>query len=67
MNRIVKNERGSFTISGLKEKIHRKLECKNFKSITENNEEIEGFIKKLKINKKLFKYNDSDDKYFYVH
>ena len=67
MNRIVKNERGSFTISGLKEKIHRKLECKNFKNITENNEEIEGFIKKLKINKKLFKYNNSDDKYFYVH
>ena len=29
MDRIVKNMRGSFTISGLKEKIHNRLECRN--------------------------------------
>lgn len=67
INKIVKNQKGNFTISELKEKIHRKLECKNFNNVKENNEEIEGFIKKLKVNKKLFKYNDSDERYFYVH
>ena len=67
INRIMKNQKGNFTIAELKEKIHNKLESKNFKDINENNEEIEVFIKKLKVNKKLFRYDNNDDKYFYVH
>lgn len=67
MNGIVKNERGSFTIEGLKKKIRNKLECRNFKNVTENNVDIDSFVNKMKDNKKLFKYNDSDEKYFYVH
>lgn len=67
MDRIVKNMRGSFTIDGLKEKIHNRLKCRNFKNVSENNKEIESFINKMKTNKKLFKYNDRDDQYFYVH
>ena len=67
INKVVKNQKGNFTISELKEKIHYNLECRNFKNVKENNEEIEEFIKKLKVNKKLFQYDNSDDKYFYVH
>lgn len=67
INKIVKSKKGNFTIAELKEKIHHKLECRNFKNVKENNEEIEEFIEKLKVNKKLFKYNENDEKYFYVH
>ena len=67
INKIVKSKKGNFTIAELKEKIHHKLECRNFKNVTENNVEIDSFVNKMKDNKKLFKYNDSDEKYFYVH
>ena len=50
INKVVKNQKGNFTISELKEKIHYNLECRNFKNVKENNEEIEEFIKKLKVN-----------------
>ena len=66
-DRIVKNERGSFTIDGLKEKIHNRLKCRNFKNVSENNKEIESFINRMKTDKKLFKYNEQDNRYFYVH
>lgn len=67
INKIVKSKKGNFTIAELKKEIRNKLECKNFKNVKENNQEIEGFIKKLKVNKKLFQYDNNDDKYFYVH
>lgn len=67
MNGIVKNERGSFTIEEIKQKIYKKLECRNFRDVSENDREVNSFINKMKTSKKLFKYNDSDDRYFYVH
>ena len=67
INRIVKNQRGSFTIEEIKQKIHKKLECRNFNNVSENIDEVNRFIKKMKNDQKLFKYNDSDERYFYVH
>lgn len=67
INRIVKNQRGSFTIEEIKQKIYKKLECRNFNNVSENIDEVNSFIKKMKNDQKLFKYNDSDERYFYVH
>ena len=67
MKNVVKDSKGSFTIQELKEKIYKNLNCRNFNNDSENIEEVNSFIKKMKNNKRLFKYNDDDERYFYVH
>ena len=67
MQKVVKNSRGSFTIKELKERIHKNLKIKNFRNVSENIDEVNSFIKKLKVNEKLFQYNKNDEKYFYIH
>lgn len=67
MKNVMKGSRGSFTIKELKEEIYKNLNCRNFNNDSENIEEVNSFIKKMKNNKRLFKYNDNDEHYFYVH
>ena len=43
-----------------------KLKHKNFNNVFENEKEVEEFVKKMQREKRLFKYNESDTKYFFV-
>lgn len=43
------------------------LKHRNFNDIKENEREVEEFVKKMQREKKLFRYNESDSKYFFVH
>lgn len=64
---VVKRQRGSFSLEKLKDEMNSKLKHKNFVNDFENKREIGEFIKKMKSEKKLFKYREEDTQYFYVH
>ena len=64
---VIKGQRGSFTIGQLKKKMNITLKHRNFNDIKENEREVEEFVKKMQREKKLFRYNESDSKYFFVH
>lgn len=64
---VIKEQKGSFTIGQLKEKMNVTLKHRNFNDIKENEREVEEFVKKMQREKKLFRYNESDSKYFFVH
>lgn len=67
MQKVVKNSKGSFTIKELKERIHKNLNCRNFNNISENIDEVNSFINKMKSENRLFKYKEEDTRYFFVH
>ena len=64
---VAKGQKGSFTIDELKKKMNLKLKHRNFNDILENEREVEEFVKKMQKEKKLFRYTESDSKYFFVH
>ena len=64
---VIKGQKGSFTIGQLKEKMNVTLKHRNFNDIKENERQVEEFVKKMQREKKLFRYNESDSKYFFVH
>ena len=43
------------------------LKNENFNDVQENEKEVEEFVEKMQKGKKLFRYNDTDSKYFVVH
>ena len=64
---VIKGQKGSFTIGQLKEKMKVTLKNENFNDVQENEKEVEEFVEKMQKGKKLFRYNDTDSKYFVVH
>ena len=63
---VIKRQRGSFTIGQLKEKMNVTLRHRNFVNDFENEKEISEFIKKIQREKRLFKYDEDDNRYFFV-
>lgn len=63
---VIKGQRGSFTIGQLKEKMNVTLRHRNFVNDFENEKEISEFIKKIQREKRLFKYDKDDNRYFFV-
>ena len=63
---VIKGQRGSFTIGQLKEKMNVTLRNRNFVNDFENEKEISEFIKKIQREKRLFKYDEDDNRYFFV-
>ena len=63
---VIKGQRGSFTIGQLKEKMNVTLRHRNFVNDYENEKEISEFIKKIQREKRLFKYDEDDNRYFFV-
>ncbi len=63
---VIKGQRGSFTIGQLKEKMNVTLRHRNFVNDFENEKEISEFIKKIQREKRLFKYDEDDNRYFFV-
>lgn len=64
---VVKEKKGSFTIEELKRSMNMKLKHRNFNNILENEREVEEFVKKMQREKRLFRYKETDSKYFFVH
>ena len=64
---VVKEKKGSFTIEELKRSMNMKLKHRNFNNVLENEREVEEFVKKMQREKRLFRYKESDSKYFFVH
>ena len=64
---VVKEKKGSFTIEELKKSMNMKLKHRNFNNILENEREVEEFVKKMQREKRLFRYKETDSKYFFVH
>lgn len=64
---VVKEKEGSFTIEELKRSMNMKLKHRNFNNVLENEREVEEFVKKMQREKRLFRYKESDSKYFFVH
>ncbi len=64
---VVKEKKGSFTIEELKRNMNMKLKHRNFNNVLENEREVEEFVKKMQREKRLFRYKESDSKYFFVH
>ncbi len=67
INGVAKRQKGSFTIDELKRKMKVTLKNENFNDVQENEKEVEEFVEKMQKGKKLFRYNDTDSKYFVVH
>lgn len=64
---VVKEKEGSFTIEELKRSMNMKLKHRNFNNVLENEREVEEFVKKMQREKRLFRYKETDSKYFFVH
>ena len=64
---VVKEKKGSFAIEELKRSMNMKLKHRNFNNILENEREVEEFVKKMQREKRLFRYKETDSKYFFVH
>ena len=64
---VVKEKKGSFTLEELKRSMNVKLKHRNFNNVFENEREVEEFVKKMQREKKLFRYKETDSKYFFVH
>ena len=64
---VVKEKEGSFTIEELKRSMNMKLKHRNFNNVLENEREVEEFVKKMQRENRLFRYKESDSKYFFVH
>lgn len=64
---VVKEKKGSFTLEELKRSMNVKLKHRNFNNVFENEREVEEFVKKMQREERLFRYKETDSKYFFVH
>ena len=64
---VTRAQRGSFSIEELKKKMKVTLRNKNFNDTNEVDYEVEKFVEKMQKEKRLFQYNEGDNKYFVVH
>ena len=66
INKSITSKKGSFKIEEVKEEIRLKLNQKNIYDKS-NEKIINNCFDDLLISKKLFKYEDNIDEYFYIH
>ena len=66
ITKSITSKKGSFKIEEVKEEIRLKLNQKNIYDKS-NEKIINNYFDDLLISKKLFKYEDNIDEYFYIH
>ena len=66
ITKSITSKKGSFKIEEVKKEIRLKLNQKNIYNKS-NEKIINNYFDDLLISKKLFKYEDNSDEYFYIH
>lgn len=66
ITKSITSKKGSFKIEEVKEEIRLKLNQKNIYDKS-NEKIINNYFDDLFVSKKLFKYEDNSDEYFYIH
>lgn len=67
MKDTISSKKGSFSIEEIRIEIIKSLKKNNFSNKIQNEEITNEYLDNLIINKKLFRYSESDSKYFYIH
>ncbi len=63
----IASKKGSFSIEEIRIEIIKSLKKNNFSNKIQNEEITNEYLDNLIINKKLFRYSESDNEYFYIH
>ena len=62
-----KTIKGGFSIEEIRKEMIRSLNKNNFSDKVKNEKVTNEYLDNLIINKKLFRYSESDNEYFYIH
>ena len=63
----IASKKGSFSIEEIRIEIIKSLKKNNFSNKIQNEKITNEYLDNLLIAKKLFRYSESDSKYFYIH
>lgn len=67
INNIITSKKGSFSIEEIRIEIIKSLKKNNFSNKIQNEKITNEYLDNLLIAKKLFRYSESDNEYFYIH
>lgn len=67
MKDTISSKKGSFSIEEIRIEIIKSLNKNNFSNKIQNEKITNEYLDNLLIAKKLFRYSESDSKYFYIH
>lgn len=67
MKDTISSKKGSFSIEEIRIEIMKSLKKNNFSNKIQNEKITNEYLDNLLIAKKLFRYSESDSKYFYIH
>jgi hypothetical protein len=67
MKDTISSKKGSFSIEEIRIEIIKSLKKNNFSNKIQNEKITNEYLDNLLIAKKLFRYSESDSKYFYIH
>ena len=67
MKDTITSKKGSFSIEEIRIEIIKSLKKNNFSNKIQNEKITNEYLDNLLIAKKLFRYSESDSKYFYIH
>ena len=63
----ITSKRGSFSMEQIRKEIILSLKEKNFNDEVKNKKITSEYLKNLINDKKLFRYEETDNEYFYIH
>ena len=63
----ITSKRGSFSMEQIRKEISLSLKEKNFNDEVKNKKITSEYLKNLINDKKLFRYEETDNEYFYIH
>lgn len=61
------SKKGSFSIEEIRKEMNISLNRNNFRDKAKNEKLTNEYLDNLIINKKLFRYSENDNEYFYIH
>ncbi len=67
MRDTIASKKGGFSIEEIRKEMIRSLNKNNFSDKVKNEKVTNEYLDNLIINKKLFRYSESDNEYFYIH
>ena len=67
MKDTISSKKGSFSIEEIRIEIIKSLKKNNFSNKIQNEKITNDYLDNLLIAKKLFRYSESDNEYFYIH
>ncbi len=67
MKDTISSKKGSFSIEEIRIEIIKSLKKNNFSNKIQNEKITNEYLDNLLIAKKLFRYSESDNEYFYIH